>query len=294
MNNTKYHFVTFANTSYMTSQRIQNQAQTFNLFTSINGKTEHDIPEFINKHRDFINTNKAGYGFWIWKPKIILDSLITLPDNDILVYCDAGIHLNTNSNSMKRLHYYFSQLMNNKYICVFPSSEKYRVKQFTKNDAIMNYCPELNSDTKSNPIMCYAGLMIIKKNDKCIQLIKEWLDLCENYHFIDNSPSNEFEESPKFAGNDCDNGLFNLVLYKHKEIVTKMPEKEVNIYRNGLQYHHLSKEEQLLVDWSLLKDKPFNVKRITPKFYRGLERKKVNNGRKMLRMNMNMNMNIRR
>ena len=90
----KIHFLTFSNTSYMEPSRIMNEAKSFG-FDSIQCMNEFHIPEFLEKHSNFIKQNQSGFGFWIWKPKIILDKLKSIDDNDILIYCDAGIHLNS-------------------------------------------------------------------------------------------------------------------------------------------------------------------------------------------------------
>lgn len=151
-------FLTFANTTYMKTDRIINEAKSFNIFDKILSKTEKDIPNFINKHKNFIKRNKPGYGFWIWKPKIILDTLMELNDNDILIYCDAGFYLN--NKGIERLKYYLNTLNNDKLFCVFSSSGNYKAQNFVKNDAIMSYYPQFNNELNS---LCYAGIMIIKK-----------------------------------------------------------------------------------------------------------------------------------
>ena len=43
------------------------------------------------------------------KPKIILDTILKLPENDILVYADAGVYINKNG---KRFNEYISYLDN--------------------------------------------------------------------------------------------------------------------------------------------------------------------------------------
>ena len=76
----KINLLTFANSDYMTTDRIAEQAKEFGIFHEIIQTNEENIKEFIEKHRNFINTHKAGYGFWIWKPKIIYDTLQKLQD----------------------------------------------------------------------------------------------------------------------------------------------------------------------------------------------------------------------
>lgn len=45
--------------------------------------------EFHQQNADILS-HKRGGGFWLWKPKIILDTLRSLAPGDLLVYSDAG------------------------------------------------------------------------------------------------------------------------------------------------------------------------------------------------------------
>ena len=84
------YFLTFANSNYMNTDRIANQAKEFELFNHIIQLNENDIKEYIDKHKNFIVDNPPGYGKWIWKPKIIYDTLLKINENDILFYADSG------------------------------------------------------------------------------------------------------------------------------------------------------------------------------------------------------------
>lgn len=44
----------------------------------------------LYKHNRELFTGGRGYGYWIWKPYIILQELQDLPEEDILIYSDAG------------------------------------------------------------------------------------------------------------------------------------------------------------------------------------------------------------
>lgn len=257
-----YYFLTFSNKNFMNIDRILNQAKLFNIFDYYLGLNESDITEFIEKHNFFFKIyQNEGFGLWIWKPKIILDTLHKMKDNDILLYCDAGIYLNI--NGIERFKEYLDILNNtNNSLITFSLSNRYMAKYLVKNDAIMSYYPEFNNELN---IANYAGIMLIKKNDKSIRLITDWLNLCENYHFLDRTPSIYHPESPNFIGNDCDNGLFNLCLSKHKISFSIYPD-ETNLYSdNNYQLKHvLSKDEYDKIDWSLLNNFPFQVRRIRP------------------------------
>jgi hypothetical protein len=252
-------FVTFSNTDFMSSDRIVKQAQEFDIFDKIFQLTEKDIPEYIEKHRDFINQYQSGYGYWIWKPKIILDTLNKIDDNDILIYADAGVYIN--KNGKPRFQYYLDNLIE-KEIVVFETSSAYLGQEYTKLDAIMSYHPEF----KDKRTCCkHAGLMIIKKTQSTLNLITDWLNLCENYHFIDDSRSINYNELSIFKGNDKDNGLFCLCIDKYNNIVFSIPAGEVLVYmKDGRQAHHEMNAHK--IDWSILDDKPLQCRRLTPKF----------------------------
>lgn len=262
---TKIKFLTFANTNFMNTNRIAEEAKSFNIFDEIIQLNEAHIKDFINKHKIFINNNPPGYGYFIWKPKIILDTLLNMNEDDILVYCDAGFYLN--NNGIERLNFYLDKLKI-KDIITFSANDKYKIKQYVKMDAIMNYYPEFNN-LHLDKNACYAGIMILKKTNNVINLISDWLNLCENYNFLDTNYSINYNEAPYFCGNDKDNGLFNLCLLKYNNSYKVYPD-EINLYdENGFQLHHTNINFNN-IDWSILNDKPFHCRRITPKFFKNL------------------------
>jgi hypothetical protein len=254
----KHVFLTFANTGFMSLDRITKQAKEIDIFDEIYPMSEHNIPEYIEKHRNFINQHRYGYGSFIWKPKIIFDMLHKINDNDILVYADGGTYINKDGKS--RFQFYLDQLIN-KEIVVFNTTEKYLGQYYAKMDAIMSYHPEFRNKRTCSQL---AGLMIIRKTESTINLITDWLSLCENYHFLDNSLSLEYNELSIFKGQDTDNGLFSLCVDKYNDIVSYIPPGEVMIYaENGRQAAHEMEPHQ--IDWSSLYDKPFQCRRMAPR-----------------------------
>ncbi len=164
-----------------------------------------------------------------------------MKDGEILFYCDAGFHLNSGEEAMKRFHDYISYLDNNEVVCFMNHKS---IGEFVKEDAIQFYYPDVNRKEKN----CYAGIMFIKKTENTLKMFWEWKNLCEQYCFIDTFPSRYFTEES--VGNDCDNGLFNLVLQKHKDICKFIEPDEVFPLTLG--------------DWSSLMKFPFHAKRDRP------------------------------
>ena len=244
------HFITFANTDFMRPTRILAEAQPFP-FSTRRALTEHDLGEFATKHAAFLAQHTRGYGLWIWKPKIILDTLKTLPANDILVYCDAGMHLNT--RGLRRYADYL-ELLETTHIVTFALNDAYKTQHYVKRDAINAYYPEFASQELAP--YCYAGVMMLRNTPETVALVTDWLALCETYSFLDTSPS-VATELPCYLGNDCDNGLFNLCLAKHKISRAVYPD-ETNLYtQDGQQFYGASRE-----DWEHLAAFPFQCRRL--------------------------------
>jgi len=247
----------------MSTERIRKQAESFTRFDTIVSYSEQTFPQFFAKHANFIAQNPYGFGMWIWKPYIILQTLenADVAEGDIVVYCDAGMYLN--KDGVQRYDEYLEMLREQqKEILVFSTADHYRAQQFVKMDAVMAYHPAFCDE---NSTMVYAGVMIVQKSHKTIQLIKDWLELCENYHFLDRSVSTVHAEKAGYCGNDCDNGLFNLVLSKYRDVVATIYPDEINIIIDGMQAVHRGISPQHL-DWSPLQHVPFQVRRLTPKF----------------------------
>jgi len=247
------HFITFANTSYMKPDRILEQARSFNIFTSIKALNEQDIPDYINQHSEFIQRNKEGYGRFIWKPKIIFDKLLSMDDNDILLYCDAGCHLNV--KGIARFIEYL-KMFETKDVLAFLTTDAYKVNHFVKNDAVMSYYPELHRRLRQ---YMYAGVVFLKKTPCSIRMIHDWLSLCQTYNFLDSSKSVRYKDPSYFAGQDTDNGLFALCVCKFERIVKFINPYEVNIYNpDGSQLRNCT-------DWSPLDNFPIQYRRDRPK-----------------------------
>ena len=248
-------FLTFANTDFISLDRIKLQAESFNIFDKIFTLTEKDIPEIIEMHREFINFWKKGFGLYIWKPEIIVKTLEELEENDILIYADGGTFLNVNGKD--RLNFYLQQLETHD-IITFSSGPNYKSREFVKMDAIQSYYPQLiNEDINA----CYASVMIIKKTNKSMHLLVDWLNLCRNYEFIDKFPSRYYKELPSFKGNDCDNGLFILCLAKHK-IDYIINHEETNLYNSKGEQIHFEVAEN---EWEKLNNYPFQLRRLRPR-----------------------------
>lgn len=183
-----FNLATFADTKYIkTLNRIKQEAINLNLFNNIFAWNENDLDiDFVEKHMDFITKNKRGYGYWIWKPQIILQALKKTPKGSVLVYCDAGCSLNTlGINRLKE----YCEMVKNHPSGILSFKLSHIEKTWTKMD-LMHYFNYLKQEELSS-YQVAATAIIIHNTDAVYKFFYKWLDTCviDNYRYIDDSPS---------------------------------------------------------------------------------------------------------
>jgi len=106
-------FLSFANSSldgFIRSplKRIRRQAEAMGVFGDrIRVWTENELDGgFREKMKEHLVPGSRGYGYWCWKPQVVLQLFSEMKDGDVLLYADAGCHLNPKGK--KRLNEYFA------------------------------------------------------------------------------------------------------------------------------------------------------------------------------------------
>ena len=71
------------------------QALATGFFADVAVHDRHSLPaDFRARHGDFLCSAPRGFGYWIWKPVVILEALERAGPDDVVVYLDAGFTLN--------------------------------------------------------------------------------------------------------------------------------------------------------------------------------------------------------
>jgi hypothetical protein len=141
---------------------------------------------FYEENKEILD-NERGDGYWLWKPKIILDSLEKMEYGDVLVYTDAGDELLDNilyhiKNHVDTYDYYFTNW----------GGDRWYQKICTKRDCfILMGCDE---EVYHNTPQMEAGFIIVKKTDQNITFINEYFYFCKNKNIITDIP-NEYGEN---------------------------------------------------------------------------------------------------
>ena len=218
--NRKVHLLSFFSLNlYPTSLRFLKQANEFNIFDNIFLYNEYTLPkdeQFDNILKSKLNPNIRGFGYWCWKPFIVLKTLENIEHNDILVYADIGCHLS--KKGINRFYEYLDIVIENKSMCsVLCVSEIEKI--FTKSD-LFNYFNKLNNKNITDTYQRPATFFILEKTDRNIEFVKKWLQVFyDDFSLVDDSPS----KIPNFEGfieNRHDQSVFSILskIYELKTI----------------------------------------------------------------------------
>jgi hypothetical protein len=176
------------------ARRLQKQAEATGIFDDVFAETSDaffaENPDF-SRHRAFIESNARGWGYWIWKPFLILKYMKRLKDGDILFYLDAGCEiLPENRAKFEALLQHVATHCN-----AFFDYSRYAVfnlafwcKQSLLDEVQREFGVAV--DWLRTPKI-WAGGFGLAKNDENIAFANHWLRMAttDNYHFVDDTPS---------------------------------------------------------------------------------------------------------
>jgi len=219
-------FFSFASKDLAISiNRLKFEAVNSKLYDQIKILTNSDIDAKGRKIQKKFQ-NKRGYGYWFWKPYLILKIMNKMNRDDILHYADVGCHINLKGRMrFKR----YIELLNKqkKGIIAFQYypliKKKYKKKEFperqefkyTKSD-LLSYFGFLKNKKITQTNQFWAGSFFIKKNAFTISFLTEWLNVFENNpNLIDDSPS-KIKNHLKFIENRHDQSVFSILCKKYK------------------------------------------------------------------------------
>lgn len=194
--------------------RIVHEAKATDLFSSIKGYTDKDLREdtfFWRSHGQFLEENKRGYGFWLWKPYLIKKNLSQMKDGELLFYADAGCEFNVNKPREYLLDRFNRIRQERKIIGCFTCSEKsYNKMDLVKLLGMEEHPKYLNGGQHA------ATAFLLIKTPEITKLVDEWWYIAtkDNYHFISDEPSIS-PNSKHFKDHRHDQAIFSLLTKKY-------------------------------------------------------------------------------
>jgi hypothetical protein len=195
---------------FKAGERLISQAANLNLFNEINLYTDDYLkrdPIFFEKHSKFIEENKKGYGYWLWKPYIIKKTIEKMNNGDILLYLDAGCEIDIHEKSFLIECF---ELVKKDYI--IGTLGIGFVKERCKMDLILEL--GMNDIKYLDSRQHQAGANMYLVCDETRSLVNKWYELCCNYHLIDDSDSIN-KNLNCFIDHRHDQSIFSLLTKKY-------------------------------------------------------------------------------
>lgn len=218
-------FVTFGSTPRYgrALKRIKRQARSLRVFRNVWAWTQNDLDaSFREHHAGILRDDVRGYGYWIWKPQVILQALARTYPGGHLVYADAGCTLH--AHGVHRLRQY-TALATSSPIGLLAFDLGYPELMYTKMDtvhAVLSQPPRASlppahpatSDygpvTRAGQVCATAHIWhnIPAAHD----LAARWLYYCtkDNYRYANDIPS-VLQNSAEFRDHRHDQSIFSLL-----------------------------------------------------------------------------------
>lgn len=230
MKNKKVYLCSFGDTRLgISACRFKQQAETMNVFDEIFIFTEASLPlKFREEFNDKFYSNyqqvkvdggggelipTRGFGYWCWKPKVILMVLEQIQENDILIFLDIGFEFNPNKREI--LLEMIEAVDENEIMGLEMGVVSCAEKIWNKADLLAHYNLLEDQEFLDSPQLA-AGMVFCKKTPKAQNMIQEWLDAFYNhYHLIDDSPS-KIPNLPTFKENRHDQSIWNVIAKREK------------------------------------------------------------------------------
>lgn len=190
----------------------------YDLFDEIKLLTENDLDDYIKAivESNIKKYGFKGYGYWIWKPYIILQELNKLQEDDILVHLDIHCHLNIIKDKFEDIIKY----LNNTDKPLIIAKLGYNDYQYTTTklkNVVEKYLNYIFSEDELLDDQREAGILFMKKCDFVVNYFQQYFNIMnENIDVITDIYNNDKSNHPSFIDNRHDQSVCSLLAKYYK------------------------------------------------------------------------------
>lgn len=182
---------------------------------------ENDLDAgFKERMKDKLVLGSRGFGYWCWKPEVILETFNKIPDGDIVLYIDIGCHLNEKG---KERFYDYLTIAEHKGGLAFqmrsllsdpdipdPRHHVRTNSEWCKGDVLEYFHVRDNKQILTSSQVAATAIILEKKCDN-IDFLHKWLDVFYNHwHLVDDSKS-IMPNMPRFTSHRHDQSIFSIM-----------------------------------------------------------------------------------
>jgi hypothetical protein len=185
--------------------------------------SEKNLPnEFIEEHKNHFS-KKRGFGYWIWKPYIIIQELNKLQDDEILLYIDS-----TDLPKQTFFDLVIKHFTHNEILLI--NQNKYFHGDWTKRDCFV--LMDCDKEKYYNELQLEAGVIGVKNNQLCLNILNEWFFFMKNLSILDDSPNTQGLPN-----------LYNFKEHRHDQSILtnlsiKMNIKSIKVDSNLIRFNY--------------------------------------------------------
>jgi hypothetical protein len=151
------------------------------------------------------NPSQKGFGYWLWKPFLMIRSLKQLPPGGVLLYLDTDNRLEVNCREvLLALHSRHDVILN--LTNSAPAIER------TKRDTFV----AMHRDTSfyHEQPQVEAGFISVKNTPRGCAFLEEWFSWCRQFSLISDEPSRLKPEHDEFCFHRHDQAVLNLLSFE--------------------------------------------------------------------------------
>lgn len=215
----KKYFITYDDeTQYFKKQRedLIDSVKKFSDFETISCKRSEIDANFLEKNKHIFQIPVGG-GAFLWKPYIVDKTLETLEEGDLLFYMDSNYYF------VEEFENLYKSIMEKRDLLIWmnkPNEPTFPFWHFCHKRVIEKYNMTEKIYGKNDIVEPWAGAVLIKKNIFTTNLIKEWLDMCQNKEDLwgnedDFALQNREYTEIRRCAHRFDQSLLGILIYKY-------------------------------------------------------------------------------
>lgn len=180
------------------------------------------LPGYDDIVKPMIGKYFRGWGYWAWKPLIVLSALQSLADDEALVYLDSGLSLRCNgvnaeyARSLALISPSTGRDVTATVVGKFGDTD-YLEYKWTKADTFVHY-GVLHNASVTDTQQYLSGLFFLRKTPASLTLAQRWLDAYRTPHLA-NDDASVLPNRPGFTANRHDQSILSVLRKMHEGTV---------------------------------------------------------------------------
>jgi hypothetical protein len=163
--------------------------------------------EFVAKH-EWLLRHRRGYGFWVWKPFLILQHLREMQAGDVVMYCDSAFIFIADPSPLHALCHKAGGVL-----IFHQKREGHLNKRFTRRDCFR--VMECDTPEYWDGPQLLGGASVWAATPLAIDVVGEWYRWCSDPRAVSDLPS-EGGEYPGFADHRHDQSILSLIAIRRR------------------------------------------------------------------------------